>query len=286
MIILQTIKETKELIKKFKKEGKSIGFVPTMGYLHQGHISLIERARQENDFVVVSIFVNPTQFGPNEDFDKYPRDLDRDALMCEKAGADLIFNPEPSEIYPSDYLTYVEVNEITDKLCGASRPGHFKGVTTVVNKLFNIVEADKAYFGQKDAQQVAVIQKMVEDLNMNTEVIPCPIVRETDGLAMSSRNIYLNEQERKAALVLSKSLFDIKEHIDSGITHVNTLRNIIIDKIKSEPLTNIDYVEIVDARTLKRIEKVQGEILIALAVKLGKTRLIDNVRLEVQNIDA
>ncbi len=282
MIILQTLKETKEIIRKIKKEGKSIGFVPTMGYLHQGHVSLIHQARQENDFVVVSIFVNPTQFGPNEDFEKYPRDLDRDAMLCKEAGTDLIFHPEASLIYPDNYMTYVDVNQITEKLCGASRPGHFRGVTTIVNKLFNIVEADRAYFGQKDAQQVAVIQKMVEDLNMNIEIIPCPIVREADGLAMSSRNVYLNQEERKAALVLSRSLFNARNAVSSGLKDAAALKAEIISTIASEPLTNIDYVEVVDARTLRDIEKLQGEILIALAVKIGKTRLIDNIRLEVR----
>ncbi len=275
------IKALKPVIKALKLEGKTIGFVPTMGYLHEGHISLIKRAREENDFVAVSIFVNPTQFGPNEDFEKYPRNFERDSAMCEEAGADLIFHPSPQEIYPQSYMTYVEVNEITEKLCGASRPGHFKGVTTIVNKLFNLVEPDRAYFGQKDAQQVAVIEKMVKDLNMNLQIIPCPIIREGDGLAMSSRNTYLSQSERAAALILSKSLFKAEEEIKSGSRSKAQLMDMIVSNIKSEPLAEIDYIEIVDAKTFRAIDTLEGDILIALAVRFGKTRLIDNLRLEV-----
>jgi pantoate--beta-alanine ligase len=281
MIIIETIKELKELIRNKKKQGARVGFVPTMGYLHEGHLSLMRAAKKENDLVVVSIFVNPTQFGVGEDFESYPRDLERDANLSESAGADVIFHPSASEIYPENYQTYVEVMEITNRLCGISRPTHFKGVTTIVNKLFNIVEPDRAYFGQKDAQQVAVIQKMVIDLNMNVEVIPCPIVREADGLAMSSRNKYLSPDQRKAALVLSKSLFAAKEKIHQGCRDAFELKDFIFNIINSEPLAAIDYIEIVDSITLNSIKTVKGSVLIALAVKFDKTRLIDNIRLEV-----
>ena len=281
MVIIETIKELKELIKNKKKQGASVGFVPTMGYLHEGHLSLIRAAKKENELVVVSIFVNPTQFGVGEDFEAYPRDLQRDAKLSESAGADVIFHPSAQEMYPEQYQTYVEVMEITNRLCGISRPTHFKGVTTVVNKLFNIVEPDKTYFGQKDAQQVAVIQKMVKDLNMNIEVIPCPIVRETDGLAMSSRNKYLDPEQRQAALVLSKALFAAKEMIVQGCTNALELKDFIIKTIKSEPLAAIDYIEIVDALSLNSIKIIEGSVLIALAVRFGKTRLIDNIRVEV-----
>lgn len=282
MQIIKTITETKSIIKTVKAQGKSIGFVPTMGFLHRGHLTLIEKARSENDFVVVSIFVNPTQFGVGEDFETYPRSLERDAALCEQGGADLIFHPEASEIYPNGYKTYVEVFGITDYLCGASRPGHFKGVTTVVNKLFNITQPDKAYFGQKDAQQVAVIQQMVRDLDMNVAIVPCPIARESDGLAMSSRNTYLSTEERQAALVLSKSLFDVKKRIEQGERDSALLREWMINHIKSEPRASIDYVEIVNAATLEPVCQLQGEVLIALAVKIGKVRLIDNIRLIVR----
>ena len=286
MKIVETIIQTKEIIKSEKSKGHKIGFVPTMGYLHEGHLSLIRKAKEDNNFVVVSIFVNPTQFGVGEDFETYPRNLQRDAELCEGAGADLIFHPGVMEMYPRGYMTYVEVDGITNSLCGKSRPGHFKGVTTVVAKLFNIVSADKAYFGQKDAQQVAVIRKMVQDLNMDTQVIPCPIVRESDGLAMSSRNTYLSPEERNAAQILSKSLFKAEEMIAGGACEAASIRETIMENIKSEPLAAIDYVEIVNALTLEAIDKLQGDILIALAVKFGKTRLIDNLRLEVQHHDA
>jgi len=281
MKIVETIKELKDIIKSNRKAGKSIGFVPTMGYLHQGHLSLIQAAKKDNDFVVVSIFVNPTQFGVGEDLESYPRDLDRDARLSETAGADIIFHPSVEEMYPGKYLTYVEVEEITKKLCGISRPIHFRGVATVVNKLFNIVQPDKAYFGQKDAQQVAVLQKMVKDLNMNVEIVPCPIIREEDGLALSSRNTYLTLTQRKAALILSKSLFAAKEMIKGGCNNATELKKIIIASISSEPLADIDYIEVIDAVTLDNITALKGSILIALAVRFGKTRLIDNIRVEV-----
>lgn len=281
MEILRYVKEIKAKTNELKKQGKSIGFVPTMGYLHKGHISLIEKAKKENDIVIVSIFVNPTQFGPNEDYKKYPRDMERDSLLCKEAGTDIIFNPSALEMYPTSYMTYIDVENITHRLCGKSRPGHFKGVTTVVNKLFNITQANKAYFGQKDAQQVAVLQKMVEDLNMNIEIIPCPIVREADGIAMSSRNVYLTEEERKAASILHKTLLMAENYIKNGMKNVEELENLLIKNIKSEALASIDYVEIVNAKTLTDIKTLENEILIALAVYFGKTRLIDNLRMEV-----
>jgi pantoate--beta-alanine ligase len=281
MLIIKTIKEIKNIINDNKKQGKTIGFVPTMGFLHEGHLSLIRTAKKENDLVIVSIFVNPTQFGVGEDFEAYPRDLESDAKHSEPAGADVIFCPSVSEMYPESYQTYVEVTEITNNLCGKSRPTHFRGVTTVVNKLFNIVEPHKAYFGQKDAQQVAVIQKMVKDLNMNVEVIPCPIVREADGLAMSSRNTYLNAEQRIAALVLSKSLFKAKDMISKGCINAVEIKETMTEMINKEPLAAIDYIEIVDALSLSDITTIKGTVLIALAVKMGRTRLIDNIVVEV-----
>ncbi|SHK45516.1 pantoate--beta-alanine ligase [Paramaledivibacter caminithermalis DSM 15212] len=282
MIILNTINDIRLEIKEVLRDGKSIGFVPTMGYLHEGHLSLVKRAKQENDIVVVSIFVNPTQFGPGEDFESYPRDLERDSKLVKDAGADIVFAPQVNEMYPEGCSTYVEVEgNITKKLCGASRPGHFKGVTTIVSKLFNIVTPHRAYFGQKDAQQVAVIEKMVRDLCLDIEIVPCPIIREDDGLAMSSRNIYLNEEERRAATILSDSLFKVQEMIRHGEKQASRISDFIISNIKNEELAEIDYVEIVSAKTLEEIEEIKGDVLIALAVKIGKARLIDNIRLEV-----
>ncbi|MDF2545277.1 MAG: pantoate--beta-alanine ligase [Anaerosolibacter sp.] len=281
MKIVETVKQIREEVARARQEGKKVGFVPTMGYLHEGHASLIQRAKAENEFVVVSIFVNPTQFGVGEDFETYPRDLERDSEIAEQAGANIIFHPTVGEMYPLGYRTYVDVEGITSKLCGASRPGHFRGVTTIVSKLFHMVKADRAYFGQKDAQQVAVIQQMVRDLNMDIEIVPCPIVREADGLAMSSRNTYLNPSERQAALILSKSLFEAQGRIDHGEHDAGKLGLWIKENIQTEPLAKIDYVEIVDAVTLEEIEEIKGDVLIALAVRIGKTRLIDNIRLEV-----
>ncbi len=283
MQTITTIQTLKKIIYSRKRQGETIGFVPTMGYLHEGHLSLIRRAKEENDFVVVSIFVNPTQFGANEDLDKYPRNLPRDEQLAQDAGADIVFAPTIDEMYPPVYNTYVNVKDVTERLCGASRPGHFEGVTTIVTKLFNIIEPNKAYFGQKDAQQAAVIQRMVIDLNMNLDVIVCPIVREADGLAMSSRNVYLSKEERQAALVLSRSLFEAQDRIFcDNVKDANNIRQEIIDKISVEPLADIDYVEIVNGFTLKPVDVLNGKILIALAVNFGKTRLIDNVMLEVK----
>lgn len=281
MVILKNIKEVKKEISQIKKQGKSIGFVPTMGYLHEGHVSLIKASVRENDSTVLSIFVNPTQFGENEDFNTYPRDIKRDSRIAEEAGVDIVFAPEIKEMYPDGYNTYVNVNEITEKLCGKSRPGHFRGVTTVVNKLFNIVEPDRAYFGQKDAQQVAVIKKMVKDLNMNVDIVTCPIVREKDGLAMSSRNTYLSPEERNSALKLSESLFEVKKMIEEGERDKQKVINYIVDKLRSDERIIIDYVEIVNADTLNDLYTIEGKVLIALAAKVGNTRLIDNIVMEV-----
>jgi len=281
MRLIDSISDIKAVIKAQKSMGKTIGLVPTMGYLHEGHMSLVNMSVQHNDFTVLSVFVNPVQFGPNEDFERYPRDIDRDIKMAETAGVDVVFSPSVSKMYPDGYKTYVEVEGITNILCGRTRPGHFKGVTTVVNKLFNIVQPDRAYFGQKDAQQVVVIKKMVKDLNMNLEIVTCPIVREKDGLAMSSRNVYLSGEERKSALILSKSLFEAEELIKKGKTGKENILKYITDRIKSEKSAQIDYIEIINAETLDSIEFLKGRVLIALAVKFGNTRLIDNVIVEV-----
>ena len=270
-------------LKEASRNGKSVGLVPTMGFLHEGHLSLIKRAREENDLLVVSLFVNPTQFGPGEDLESYPRDLEKDADSCSAEGADILFAPDAGEMYLEDYGTYVEVSgDLTKGLCGKSRPTHFRGVTSVVSKLFNIVEPDRAYFGQKDAQQVAVIKRMVRDLNFDVEIVVCPIVREADGLAKSSRNIYLSEVERKAALVLNRSLKAAAERISSGERNGDEIKAMVENMIKQEPLSAIDYVEVVDAENMKPLEILKGSVLLALAVRFGKARLIDNIRLEVE----
>ncbi|SNS16137.1 pantothenate synthetase [Anaerovirgula multivorans] len=280
MKIITSIDELKTIIRKEKQNGKQIGFVPTMGYLHDGHLSLIEKASIENQFVVVSIFVNPTQFGINEDFDVYPRDLERDQKIAETGGANIIFHPTTKEMYPTGYSTYVEVEKITEKLCGASRPGHFRGVTTVVAKLFHIVTPHRAYFGLKDAQQVVVIQKMVRDLNMDVQIVPCPIVREADGLAMSSRNVNLSIQDRKSALILSKSLLRAKEIVVAGERNAEIILTQIKEIIATEPTVTIDYIEILDFERFEKIDVLKGRVLIAIAAKIGKVRLIDNIILE------
>lgn len=283
MKIVHTVKEVKEVVNQWKKEGKSIGFVPTMGYLHDGHKSLIDRAVKENDKAVVSIFVNPIQFGPNEDLESYPRDMERDSKLCENAGVELIFAPEPKEMYGDRFYSFVGVNTLTEELCGKSRPVHFQGVCTVVCKLFNIVTPDRAYFGQKDAQQLAIIKRMVADLNMNLTVIGCPIVREADGLAMSSRNTYLNSEERKAALVLKNSLDLAREIIKGGETDGKTLLSRMKEFIEKEPLAKIDYVELVDTLTMQPVKEVSEDSMIAMAVYIGKTRLIDNMLISQVN---
>ncbi|SHH02634.1 pantoate--beta-alanine ligase [Tepidibacter thalassicus] len=286
MTLIKTVKQIREEIKKRVNEKEiSIGFVPTMGYLHEGHLSLIERARKENDLVVVSVFVNPAQFAPNEDFDSYPRNIERDYRLAIDFGADIVFAPDVDEMYGENSLTFVNVEgELTRKLCGKSRPTFFRGVTTVLAKLFNIINPTNAYFGQKDAQQVAVVRKMVEDLHYDINIISCPLVREHDGLALSSRNVYLNDEERNQALILSKSLFAAKEMFLNGEKNVHKLKQFIVDNIKSQNLADIDYVEIVDANTLEDVEIIEKTVLIAVAVNFGKTRLIDNIYLEVDNV--
>ena len=275
MKIVGTVKEVREQVKEWKKQGLSVGFVPTMGYLHEGHKSLMDAARKGNDKVVVSIFVNPMQFGPTEDLATYPRDLDPDAALCESAGVDLIFHPEAEEMYEKDFCSFVDMTGLTEGLCGKTRPIHFRGVCTVVNKLFNIVTPDHAYFGQKDGQQLAVIKRMVRDLNMDIEIVGCPIVREEDGLAKSSRNTYLSSEERKAALILSKTVALGKE-LAKTEKDANKVVEAMKKNIETEPLAKIDYVEAVDALSMAPVEKLEGTCMLAMAVYIGKTRLIDN----------
>ena len=275
MKIVGTVKEVREQVKEWKKQGLSVGFVPTMGYLHEGHKSLMDAARKGNDKVVVSIFVNPMQFGPTEDLATYPRELDHDAALCESAGVDLIFHPEAEEMYEKDFCSFVDMTGLTEGLCGKTRPIHFRGVCTVVNKLFNIVTPDHAYFGQKDGQQLAVIKRMVRDLNMDIEIVGCPIVREEDGLAKSSRNTYLSPEERKAALILSKTVALGKE-LAKTEKDANKVVEAMKKNIETEPLAKIDYVEAVDALSMAPVEKLEGACMLAMAVYIGKTRLIDN----------
>jgi pantoate--beta-alanine ligase len=280
MKLTETIESVRTLVKAAKSEGKKVGFVPTMGALHVGHVSLMEAAAKECDFVVVSIFVNPTQFGPGEDFQKYPRPIEKDIDICKKAGVDVVFNPTPDVMYGPESLTWVTVDELTEPLCGRLRPGHFRGVTTVCAKLFNIVLPDVAYFGQKDAQQAVVIKRMAADLNMPLEVVVCPTVREKDGLAVSSRNKYLSEQERKEAAKIYKSLEKCREMVEAGITDSNEIiaqMRSILEQIKGG---KIEYVSIVDAETLENVDKITGRVLAAVAVKLGPARLIDNILME------
>ena len=274
MQVTKTVEETRKQIKQWKKEGKTIGLVPTMGFLHEGHASLIRKCREQNDIVVVSDFVNPTQFGPNEDLEAYPRDFERDSKLCESLGADLIFAPSPEDMY-HDPHAFVSIDTLSETLCGKTRPIHFKGVCTVVTKLFHIVAPDRAYFGEKDAQQLAIIRKMVKDLNFDIEIVGCPIVREEDGLAKSSRNTYLNDKERQAALCLSRAVKTGKEVIYTGADAKEVL-NSMKAIIEAEPLARIDYVMMVDALTMQPIEKADRDVLVAMAVYIGKTRLIDN----------
>lgn len=276
MNIVKTISEVRNEVKNWRKQGLSVGLVPTMGYLHEGHKSLIERACKENDKVVVSVFVNPTQFGPGEDLATYPRDIQRDAALCEDAGAALIFNPEPEEMYFDDFHTYVTMESLSDELCGKTRPIHFRGVCTVVSKLFHIVAPDRAYFGQKDAQQLAIIKRMVRDLNFDIEIVGCPIVRKADGLAKSSRNTYLNPEERKAALVLSRAVRLGQELIQKGERKADVIVEKMKQLIEEEPLAKIDYVQAVDAISIQPVAEIKGTVLVAMAVYIGKTRLIDN----------
>lgn len=279
--VTRTPAEVKEVIKEWKKQGYSIGLVPTMGYLHEGHGSLIKKAVEDNDKVMVSVFVNPIQFGPNEDLETYPRDFDADLKMIESLGADMVFHPEPSDMYASDFSTTVSVTGVSENLCGAKRPGHFNGVCTVVTKLFNLSEADRAYFGQKDAQQLAVVRRMVRDLNANIEIIGCPIIREDDGLAKSSRNTYLSPEERQAATVLNKALIAGKQMVEEGEKSALAVKTRIEDIISKEPHAKIDYVEITDWNSIEPVDIIDGSILCAIAVYIGNTRLIDNFIYEV-----
>ncbi|WP_456402940.1 pantoate--beta-alanine ligase [Persephonella sp.] len=279
-MLVEKISEMKSVTKRLRFEGRSIGFVPTMGFLHEGHVSLIRRSKQDNDITVVSIFVNPLQFGENEDFDRYPRDLNRDLEILREEKVDYLFYPSHKEMYPDGFSTTVEVKGITEKLCGAFRPGHFKGVTTVVLKLFNIIKPDRAYFGLKDFQQYKVIERMVRDLNLDVEIVGCPIVREKDGLAMSSRNRYLTDNERKGAVLLSQALFEAKKMFDLGINDVSKLKEEMKKIIQSNPeVREIQYIEIVDSETFEEKVKAEKGDLIALAVFVGDTRLIDNIQL-------
>ncbi|MBP3261900.1 pantoate--beta-alanine ligase [Pseudobutyrivibrio sp.] len=281
MIRATKIDEVKANVREWKKAGLTIGLVPTMGYLHEGHASLIERARRECDKVIVSDFVNPIQFGPKEDLATYPRDFEADCRLCEGLGADLIFHPEPDEMYLDGFHSYVGVDTLSTELCGKSRPIHFNGVCTVVSKLFNITEADKAYFGEKDAQQLAIVKRMVRDLNFNIEIVGCPIIREEDGLAKSSRNTYLNEDERKKALIIHQALTKGEQMVRSGEKDANKVKETVRSIIESEPICRVDYVEIVDWNELQKVDTIDGPILTAVAVYMDeKVRLIDNFIVE------
>ncbi len=279
MQIITSIEQWKAVKQLFK--GKKIGLVPTMGYLHIGHVSLLQLAKRENDIAVMSVFVNPLQFGPTEDFDKYPRDLERDIEMATEGGIDIVFAPSVMEMYPNPLFTKVIISGLTDRLCGSSRPGHFDGVATVVSKLFHIIEPDSAYFGQKDAQQLAVIEQLVRDLNFNVSIVPCPTIREADGLAMSSRNVYLTSEERNQAVVLSQALKKIEKAWLLGERDLTLLQSEAREIISQAPLAKIDYVEILSYPDLMPIDYEQNiKYVVALAVFFGKTRLIDNVILE------
>ena len=280
MEVVREIGEVRRLLEPARRAGKSIGLVPTMGYLHEGHLSLVEKARAENDRVVVSIFVNPTQFGPGEDSQRYPRDLPRDLDLCARAGVGLVFTPEPSEMYPAGFQTRVEVESLSQGLCGGSRPGHFRGVATVVAKLFAIVQPDRAYFGEKDAQQLRVIERMTMDLSLPVRIVPVPTLRESDGLAMSSRNVYLGAEERRAALVLYRALMLARDLTAAGMRRAAEIKRRMLSLIEAEPMARLDYLAIVDSDTLAPVEELQKPVLIALAVYIGKTRLIDNITVQ------
>lgn len=281
MNIATTVEQAKQIVRQWKAEGLTVGLVPTMGYLHEGHESLIKRAVAECDRVMVSVFLNPIQFAPNEDLATYPRDFAADTALIENAGADLVFHPEPSELYAPDACTFVNVEGITSELCGKTRPTHFRGVCTVVSKLMNISQADRAYFGQKDAQQLAVVRRMVRDLNMNVEVVGCPIVREEDGLAKSSRNTYLSPAEREAALVLSRAVREGQRLMEEGARDAKTILGAMRAIIEAEPLARIDYVEMVSWDGIKPVDVADSSVLVAMAVYIGKTRLIDNFIFEM-----
>ncbi len=281
MIIATTIAEVRAQVREWKQAGLTVGLVPTMGYLHEGHAKLIDQAISMCQRVVVSTFVNPTQFAPNEDLDSYPRDFDRDCALLRAHGCSMVFYPLVSEMYEPDAATYVEIlSEMPKQLCGKTRPTHFRGVCTVVSKLFNIVTPDKAFFGQKDAQQLAIIRRMVRDMSYNIEIVGCPIVREEDGLAKSSRNTYLNTEERQAALILSKSIFLGQKLVAEGETNANKIIDAIVTNICTEPLARIDYVAVVDGITMMPVKKITDNVLVAMAVYIGKTRLIDNFIVE------
>jgi pantoate--beta-alanine ligase len=282
VITVTRIGEMKAVVRRWKGEGRTVGFVPTMGFLHEGHLSLVREARRRSGATAVSIFVNPAQFGPHEDFSRYPRDLGRDADLLEKEGIDVLFHPSAEEMYPPGYETYVEVRDLQDRLCGKSRPGHFRGVATIVLKLLNIVEPDLAFFGWKDAQQVLVLRRMAADLDLGTEIVACPLVREPDGLAMSSRNTYLSPDERRAALVLSRSLGEAEKLVAAGERSAERVIARIRAGIEVEPLARIDYVEAVDMLNLEPVAEIRGDVLIALAVFFGSTRLIDNIRIHAR----
>jgi pantoate--beta-alanine ligase len=278
MQVAETIADMKRLRSEL---AEPVGFVPTMGYLHEGHISLVRCAREENASVAASIFVNPTQFGPSEDFEDYPRDTQRDLAMLEEAGTDIVFTPSVAEMYPEGFSSWVEVGKLTERLEGASRLTHFRGVTTVCNKLFNIVEPDRAYFGQKDAQQALVIRKMVADLNMNLEIVVCPIIREPDGLAMSSRHFYLSSEQRRAAVSLYQAIKLAEELWSQGERDAGRLRQVVTDHIQQQPLAEIEYVSIADIATLEELETATDSALLSLVVRFGKTRLLDNTILSM-----
>ena len=285
MIIANTVEEVREAVRGWRKEGLSVGLVPTMGYLHEGHASLVDAAVSQCDRVVVSDFVNPTQFGPNEDLQTYPRDFEHDCALLEEHGAHLVFHPDVSEMYTDTAATYVEIlSDMPKQLCGKTRPIHFRGVCTVVSKLFNIVTPDKAFFGQKDAQQLAIIRKMTEDLSYGIEIVGCPIIREEDGLAKSSRNTYLSTEERQAALVLSRSIGIGKDLVLEGETDATVILDAMKAELAAEPRARVDYVEAVDGVTMMPVEKVEGNCLIAMAVYIGTTRLIDNFIVEGEKV--
>jgi pantoate--beta-alanine ligase len=277
MRIIRTVAEMKALSREIRARGERIGFVPTMGSLHEGHLSLVRECRAKSDVTVVSIFVNPAQFGPKEDLGSYPRDLERDAGLLEREGVDHLFHPGPSDMYPEGYRTYVTVEDLEDRLCGRSRPGHFRGVCTVVLKLFDIVRPDAAFFGWKDAQQVVILKRMVADLDLDVRIEALPLVRDGDGLALSSRNSYLSAEERKAALVLSRSLAEARRMIEGGETDAGAVSGKIEEAVAGEPRARLDYVEVVDPGNLQPLERIDGEALIALAVHIGRTRLIDSI---------
>ncbi len=281
MKIINSIKEMQTSSLKHRSSGRSIGIVPTMGYFHKGHLSLMRKSVQENDITVVTLFVNPIQFGPSEDFEVYPRDIERDQRLAKSEGVDILFSPTEQDMYPEDFKTSIEVKKITEKLCGASRPGHFEGVLTVVAKLFNIVFPHRAYFGEKDAQQLLVIKQMVRDLNFPIQIVPCPISREEDGLAISSRNVNLTSDQRKKAPMLNSALTKAKEAIENGERKAAEVKNIIHAEIKKEPQIELEYTEIVDKSELEDIDLIEGQVLIALAARLGEVRLIDNISIQV-----